>query len=111
MVRWHDATRHSQRVGAVARQAHDAGERHWRAVRKIIPYLNKTNNLGLVFGKDDDRKLSVYVDADYFKKDNDRRSVSGVAVMVRGTVMSASSTTQQILSGVVTNMKALDEPF
>ena len=50
-------------VRAVARQAHDPAERHWRAVRKIIAYLNKTKDLGLVFVTDDDRKLSVYVDA------------------------------------------------
>ena len=49
-------------VRAVARQAHDPAERHWRGVRKIIAYLNKTKYLGLVFVKDDDRKLSVYVD-------------------------------------------------
>ena len=80
-------------VRAVARQAHDSAERHWRVVRNIIAYLNKTKDLGLVFVKDGDRKLSVYVDANY-DKDNDRRSVSGVAVMVGGTVVNASSTTQ-----------------
>ena len=69
-------------VRAVARQAHDPAGRHWRAVRKIIAYLNKTKDLGLVFVKDGERKLSVYVDADYANKDNERRSVSGVAVMV-----------------------------
>ena len=81
-------------VGAVARQAHDSAERHWRAVRKIIAYLNKTKDLGFVFVKDGDQKLSVYVDADYANQGNDRRSVSGVAVMVGGTVVNASSTTQ-----------------
>ena len=81
-------------VRAVARQAHDPAERHWRAVRKIIAYLNKTKNVGLVFVKDGDRKLSVYVDADYANNDNDRRSVSGVAVMVGGTVVNASSIMQ-----------------
>ena len=80
-------------VRAVARQAYDPAERHWRAVRKIIAYLNKTKDLGLVFVKDGDRKFSVYVEADYANKDNDRRSVSGVAVMVGGTVVNASSTT------------------
>ena len=39
-------------------------------------------------------KLSVYVDADYASKDNDRRSVSGVAVMVGGTAVNVSSTMQ-----------------
>ena len=86
-------------VRAVARQAHGPAERHWRAVRKIIAYLNKTKDLGLVFVKDGDRKLSVYyVDPDYANKDNDRRSVSGVAVMAGGTVVNASSTTQHCVT-------------
>ena len=73
-------------VRAVARQAHDPAERHCRAVRKVIAYLIKTKGLGLVFVTDGDLKLSVYVDEDYASKDNDRRSVSGVAVMIGGTV-------------------------
>ena len=85
-------------VRAVARHAHDPAERYWRVVRKIIAYLNKTKDLGLVFVKDGDRKLSVYVDADYANKDNDRRSVSGVAVMVGGPVVNASSTTQHCVT-------------
>ena len=85
-------------VRAVARQAHKPAERHWRAVRKIIAYLSKTKDLGLVFVKGGDRKLSVYVDADYANKDTDRRSVSGVAVMVGGTVVNASSTTQHCVT-------------
>ena len=85
-------------VRAVARQAHDPAERHWRVVRKIIAYLNKTKDVGLVFVEDGDRKLSVYVDAGYANKDNDKRSVSGVAVMVGGTVVNAGSTTQHCVT-------------
>ena len=36
----------------------------------------------------------MYVDADYANKDNDRRSVSGVKVMVGWPAVNASSTTQ-----------------
>ena len=35
--------------------------------------------------KDGDRKLSVYVDADYPDKDNDGSSVSGAAVIIGST--------------------------
>ena len=48
-----------------------------------------------MFVKDGNRKLPVCVDADYANKDKDRRSASGVAVMVGGTVVNASSTAQQ----------------
>ena len=85
-------------IASPTRQAHDPAERYWRAIKKIIVYLNKAKDLGLVSVKDGDRKLSVYVDADYANKDNDRRSVSGVAVMVGGTVVNASSTTQHCVT-------------
>ena len=94
-VTWPDM---ANAVRVVARQVHDPAERHWRAVWRIIAYLNKAKDLGLVCVKDGDRKLSVYVDADYANKDSDRRSVSGVAVMVGGTVVNASSTTHVTLS-------------
>ena len=80
-------------VRAAVRQAHDPAERHWRAVCKIISYVNETKKLGLVFSKGGGLKLSVYVDADYADKANYRRSVSGVAVMLGGTSVIASSTT------------------
>ena len=81
-------------VRAVARQAHDPAERHWRAVCKIFSYLNGTKKLGLVFSKGGGLNLSVYVGEDYAAdKANDRRSVSDVTAMLGGTSVIASSTT------------------
>ncbi|CAM9682620.1 unnamed protein product, partial [Sphacelaria rigidula] len=80
-------------VRAFARQSHDPCERHRGAVMKVLKYLNETKKLGLTFKKADDG-LSVYCDADYAKKETDRRSVSGVAVMYGGVVVSATSRTQ-----------------
>ena len=73
-------------VRAVARQAHDPAERYCKAGCNIILYLNGTKKLGLVFSKGGGLKLSVYVDADYADKAHDRRSVSGVAVMLGGYI-------------------------
>ncbi|CAM9895183.1 unnamed protein product [Ascophyllum nodosum] len=81
-------------VRAVARQPHYPAERHWRAVCKIISHLNGTKKLGLVFSKRGGLKLSVYVDADYAGM----RSVSGVAVVLGGTSVIASSTTQHCVT-------------
>ena len=51
-----------------------------------------------MFVKDGDRKLSVYVDADYANKDNDRHSASRVmALIIGGTVANASSTSTVLL--------------
>ena len=40
---------------------------------------------------------NVYADADYANKDNDRRSVSGIAVTSGGTVVSHASKTQRVV--------------
>ena len=84
-------------VRALARQSHDPCERHWEGVTKVLKYLNKTKDLGLTFQKGHDR-LSVFCDADYAKKEADRRSVSGVAVMYGGVAVSATSRTQHCVT-------------
>ncbi|CAN0035020.1 unnamed protein product, partial [Sphacelaria rigidula] len=84
-------------VRALALQAHDPCERHWEAVIKVLQYLNETQEFGLTFKKGHDR-LSVYCDADYAKKETDRHSVSGVAVMDGGVVVSATSRTQHCVT-------------
>ena len=65
---------------------------------KIIAYLKRTKDLGLLFVGGGDFVLSVYVDADYASQSNWRRSVSGVAVMLGGAIISATSTTQHCVT-------------
>ena len=85
-------------VRSVARHAHNPAARHWKAVRKIIAYLTATKDLGVVFRRGGDLKLSLFADADYADIGNDRRSVSGVVVMLGNTAVSASSTTQHCVT-------------
>ena len=42
--------------------------------------------------------LNVYADTDYANKENDRRSVPGIAVSLEGIVVSHASTTQRVIS-------------
>ena len=70
----------------------------WKAVRKIIAYLKATKDLGVVFRRGGDLKLSLFADADYADRCSDRRSVSGVAGMLGNTAVSASSTTQHCVT-------------
>ena len=83
---------------AVARHAHNPAARHCKVVRKIIVYFKATEDLGVVFRWRSDLKLSLFADADYAYRCNDRRSVSGVAFMLRNTAVSASSTTQHCVT-------------
>ena len=85
-------------VRAVARHAHNPAARHWKVVRKIVAYLKATKDLGVVFRRGGDLKLSLFADADYADRCNDKRAVSGVAVMLGNTAVSVSSTTQHCVT-------------
>ena len=60
---------------------------------KILSYLNRTKNMGITSVRGSGLNLNVFADADYANKDNDRRSVSGMAVTLEGTVVSPTSKT------------------
>jgi len=84
-------------VRAVARHAHAPAERHWKAIVKILAYLKETRDLGITYKRGSGLGLAVYVDASYADVE-DRRSVSGLATTVGGTVISHGSKTQAIVS-------------
>ena len=64
-------------VRAIARHSHNPSPRHWKGLRKIMGYLKGTRDWGIVFRRGGGLTLSLYVDADYADRANDRRSVSG----------------------------------
>ena len=67
-------------------------------MRNVIAYLKGFKDLGVVFWRGGELKLSLFADVDYADKCNDRRSVSSVAVMVGDTAISASTKTQDCLT-------------
>ena len=84
-------------VRVVARHSHNPGEERWNAVLKILSYLRGTKGRGPTFTRSHGLGVSVYVEADYAKKANDRRSVSEAAVMC-GSVCVCWSTTQRCVT-------------
>ena len=85
-------------VRAVTRYAQNPSARHWKAVRKIIAHLKATKDLWVVSRRGGDLKLSLFADEDYADTCNDRRSVSGAAVMLENKAVRASSTTQHCVT-------------
>jgi hypothetical protein len=63
-------------VGQVSRYSQSPGQEHWKALKRILAYLRKTLNFGLLFGGGDD-ELYGYCDADYAGDLGNRRSTSG----------------------------------
>ena len=79
---------------AVALHSHNPCERHWKAAVKILAYPSSTRDLGITYKKGEELSLSVYTDADYARKETDRRSISDVAVMLGNAAVYATSCTQ-----------------
>lgn len=80
-------------IRAAACRSHDP-EKHRKAAIKIIAYLDATGDLGVTFKKRAGLELVAFADADYESKEIDRRSILGVAKLLRGAAVSASSRTQ-----------------
>ena len=87
-------------VRAVARHSHEPKKSHWKAAQKILNYLLETAHLTLKFSKDAAVEIgtAVFVDADFASKANDRRSVSGVIVLVAGCIVAWFSRTQKCIT-------------
>ena len=60
--------------------------------------MNSTKEIGLEFVRGAGLKLTVFADADYAAASNDRRSVSGVAVMLSYTAIGWKSSTQKCVT-------------
>ena len=85
-------------VRAVSRHSNSPAERHWKVVLQIIRYLLGTKDLSLAFEWGSGLEISVFADANYAEKADDRRSVSGVAVTVGKSSVSWFSSTQKIVT-------------
>ena len=60
--------------------------------------MNATKEIGLRFARGYGLKLSVYADADYVATSNDRRSMSGVVVMLGDMAICCKSSTQKCVT-------------
>ena len=85
-------------VRAVSRHSNSSAERHWKAVLQIVRCLLGTKDLSLTFEWGSGLDISVFADANYAEKADDRRSMSGVAVTVGKSPVIWFSSTQKIVT-------------
>ncbi|CAN0238401.1 unnamed protein product, partial [Ascophyllum nodosum] len=83
---------------ACARHSHNPSPRHWKVFLQVAAYVNATKDISLRFVQGSDLKLSVYTDADYVAASNDRRPVSGVAVILGDTAIGWKSSTHKCVT-------------
>ncbi|GBL82432.1 Syntaxin-binding protein 5 [Araneus ventricosus] len=70
---------------------------HWLAAKKVLRYLKKTINYGLVFELDD-KLVYGYSDSDWGNSQEDRKSYSGYCFMLSNSVIPWESRKQKIVA-------------
>ncbi|OWY95152.1 polyprotein, partial [Phytophthora megakarya] len=70
-------------VTQLSRFLDNPGLEHWRAAICVLRYLKTTRKFGIVYDRGSGGiKVEAYTDADWGSNIDDRRSVSGVLVMI-----------------------------
>ena len=81
-------------VSSVARFCANPTKDHWTAVKRILRYLNGSQQLGLLYKADALNKMAGYSDADWAGDVGDRKSTSGYVFLLGGAAISWKSTKQ-----------------
>ena len=74
-------------VGLVSRYQSNPRRAHWQVVKRIFRYLQGTKGMKLCFGISD-LEVIRYIDADFVRDVDDRKSTSGHIFLFGGTIIS-----------------------
>ena len=87
-------------VSVVSRYMAQPGKEHWKAVKWILRYLHGIVKCGLTFGKakEEDDGLRGYVDLDYARDLDRRRSLTGYIFMLNGCTVNWKATLQSVVA-------------
>lgn len=85
-------------VSMVSQFMHSPCEEHFEAVFRILRYLKATPGKGLFFGKNQQRGIEVYTDADWACSITDRRSTSGYCTFIWGNLVTWRSKKQSVVA-------------
>jgi hypothetical protein len=80
-------------IGQVSRFSQNPGPKHWKGLKRILAYLRKTINHGILYGGGSN-ELHGYVDAEYAGDLENRRSTSGAVFILNSGPISWHSRRQ-----------------
>lgn len=87
----------SYAVGAVSRYLDNSSYENVNAVKRIIRYLKATSNYGIEYGGSS-VVLKGYTDSDYARDIDTRRSTTGYAFMISGSIITWKSCLQKTVA-------------
>ena len=80
----------------------DPGEAHWHQAKHVLRYLNKTEDHGLTYERNEEPRIKIYCDANWASDVDDRHSLSGMIMKLgRNTVQWYSSKQKSILTSTM----------
>ncbi|XP_071727905.1 secreted RxLR effector protein 161-like [Rutidosis leptorrhynchoides] len=85
-------------VGVVSQFVHQPQVHHMEAVIRIIQYLKKTADHGVVFEKNGHLEIKIYTDASWAGEKGDRRSTSGFFTLVGGNLVAWRCKKQKVVA-------------
>jgi hypothetical protein len=81
-------------IRELATSMDNPGEEHWRAMKRLVGYIAKTETVELRLMKPKDLKVYAYVDSNYATNKETRKSVTGFILTIGGCLVSYSSKSQ-----------------
>ena len=78
------------------------GMGHWTAVKNILKYLNRTKEMFLVYGGDEELRVKGYTDASFMTDPDDFKSQSGFVFTLNGGAVSWKSSKQSTVADSTT---------
>lgn len=78
-------------VNLVSKYMESSNEQQMLAVKRILRYVQGTQELGISYKRGSEKALVGYVDSNYVGDVDDRKSTSGYVLILRGGAISWSS--------------------
>ncbi|GKD71037.1 retrotransposon protein, putative, ty1-copia subclass [Tanacetum coccineum] len=85
-------------LSMVSRHQQNPGEGHWTAVKNILKYLRDTKDKFLVYGGEEELRVTGYCDASWQTNKDDSRSQSGWVFLLNGGAMAWKSSKQDTVA-------------
>jgi Reverse transcriptase (RNA-dependent DNA polymerase)/Zinc knuckle len=82
----------------LAQHLSNPGEQHWKALERLIGYVKAKKFDGLVYRKPKELRAISFVDSDYAKNTDNRKSISSGLHTIGGTLVNWESKTQHVVT-------------
>src|SRR4051812_16736456 len=84
-------------MSLVSQFMHCPSEKHSNAVYRILHYLKGSRSKGIVFSKNESRRVEIFTDSDWGGSSTDRRSTTGYCSFVWGNLVTWRSKKQPVV--------------